>query len=207
VEDWAVRAHLRWSAIAFAIVMSLTLGAVPAAAAGPAPGESCVPGTVWTDLESGVKWICIYDELYGGTRWELLSMPGQVGSQSWLARSSSSGCTLGTVGFTGSGGSGADAFARSYRWPCATTQDRWTRRAGEIRARAIVQRYNGSWSTCRDTGYAYSTVTSWSWRVGLSMGSTADCGTGYYRAWGFASVYQGGVWRGGSLITPSLYLR
>lgn len=30
-----------------------------------------VPGTVWEE-SSGTKWIAIYDELYRGTRWELL---------------------------------------------------------------------------------------------------------------------------------------
>ena len=48
------------------------------AAGGPAPGGSCVPGTVWEDPASGVKYLCIYDEVFGGPRWVLMSA-GQTG--------------------------------------------------------------------------------------------------------------------------------
>ena len=46
-------------------LVSLALIAPPPvqAGAGPPPNEVCVPGTVWEDLVSGVKYICIYDEL------------------------------------------------------------------------------------------------------------------------------------------------
>ena len=202
-----MRAHLRPLAMAVAILAAGTFGAVPVAAAGPAPGEACVAGTVWTDLESGVKWLCIYDELYGGTRWELLSTFLQVWSQGWLSRSMATGCTLGTVAMTALGGSGADAFVRSYRWPCATTHDRVTQPPGDLRVRTTIQHYNGSWITCRDTGYAYNTVSSFGWRVGVSMGTAPDCGTGYYRSWGYASVFEGGAWRGGTIFTPILQIR
>ena len=61
-------------------------------AAGTGPSEPCVPGTVWEDLASGVKYICVYDEVYGGSRWELLST-GQTGDEDWLSRSTTYGCT------------------------------------------------------------------------------------------------------------------
>ena len=87
-------------------VSALIAPATVRGAGGPAPNESCVPGTVWEDLASGVKYICIYDELYGGPRWELLS-GGQRGASAWLYRSSTYGCASGQVGLTSLGGSGA----------------------------------------------------------------------------------------------------
>jgi hypothetical protein len=38
------------------------------------------------------------------------------------------------------------------------------------------------------------------------MGAAADCGSGTYRAIGFGSFYQGFLWRGGSLVSPSAWL-
>jgi hypothetical protein len=188
------------------LVRLLGLAPVAAAAGGPAPGENCVPGTVWEDLASGVKYICIYDELYGGTRWELLAS-SQRGARSWLYRSSTQGCLFGTVGLSALSGGGADTIARTYRWPCSTAADRISQPAGELRTRIVVQRYGGgSWSTCRDSGYHYSTQPSGGWLAGLDMGSAADCGSGTYRALGFGAFYQGFLWRGGSLFSPWAWL-
>lgn len=195
------------------VLAALTLVAVTIAApapvmagGGPAPSETCVPGTIWEDLVSGVKYLCIYDELYGGTRWEPLSS-GQEDDEGWMYRSSTYGCAFGTVGLTSLGGYGADTIVRGYRWPCRTAADRVNQPAGELRARVIIQRYSGGWSTCRDTGFRYSTVTTNGWLAGLDMGIAADCGTGSYRAWGFGAFYQGGAWRGGSRMTPSMPFR
>jgi hypothetical protein len=197
------RRRLSACAAAFAL-MALFVPAV--LAAGPGPSETCVAGTIWEDQASGVKYICIYDEAYGGTRWELLS-GGQRGSRAWLSRSSSTGCVLGTVGLTSIGGSGAAAFVRSYRWPCATSAHRLVQPTGELRVRVVVQRYAGGWSTCRDSGYAYNTTAASAWTTGLDMGSAADCGAGTYRAWGYGAMYQGGTWRGSSLASPPLTVR
>jgi len=197
----------RWSvACAAALIAIVLAGSGATLAAGPGPTEACVAGTIWEDPASGVKYICIYDEAYGGTRWELLS-GGQSGARAWLSRSSSTGCTLGTVGLTSLGGSGAAAFVRSYRWPCTTGAYRVTQPVGELRVRVVIQRYNGGWATCRDSGYVYNGIAASAWTAGLDMGGLADCGGGSYRAWGFGAVYQGGAWRGGSLSTPSLTLR
>lgn len=176
------------------------------AAGGPAPGETCVPGTVWEDKTSGVKYLCIYDEGYGGTRWELISS-GQRGNAAWLYRSSTYGCLYGTAAITSIGGSGADAIMRTYRWPCQGAADRITQPVGEIRSRIVIQSYGGTWSTCRDSGYLYSSSAASGWLAGLDMGTAADCGSGTYRAWGYGSFLQGGAWRGGTLPTPSLFLR
>ena len=67
--------------------------------------------------------------------------------------------------------------------------------------------YLGGWTTCRDTGYHYNTGTASGWLAGFDMGAAADCGTGSYRAWGYGGFLQGGAWRLGSLVTPSLALR
>jgi hypothetical protein len=180
--------------------------AVVSAAAGPAPGESCVPGTIWEDLSSGVKYICIYDEIYGGSRWELLDA-GQRGADGMVYRSSAYGCLFENVGISTLSGGGADSIARTYRWPCTRTTDRIPQPAGELRSRIVIQRYGtGGWSTCRDSGYAYNTVTAYGWVAGLDMGASADCGTGSYRALGFGSFWQGGLWRSGSLYTPYVWL-
>ena len=199
------------SALACLLALAILLaGAIDPSAvragSGPAPGETCVPGTVWEDTSSGVTYICIYDELYGGTRWELLSS-GQRGDDGPLYRSSSFGCIAGATGLTSVAGAGADMIVRTYRWPCQRASDRMTQPTGELRARVQIQVYDGGWSTCRDTGYRYSTATAYGWLAGLDMGSAADCGAGTYRAVGLGAFLQGGAWRGGSLVTPSLFLR
>lgn len=198
--------RIRPLVLAAGFLVPLLWPATAVAAGGPAPGETCVPGTIWEDVASGVKYICIYDELYGGTRWELLS-GGQTGNEAWTHRSSAYGCALNTVGLTTLGGYGADSIVRSYRWPCRTAADRLGQPVGELRSRIVIQRYSGTWSTCRDTGFTYNTGVATGWLAGLDMGPAADCGAGTYRAWGFGSFYQGGAWRGSSLATPSMWFR
>jgi len=176
------------------------------AAGGPAPSEPCVPGTVWEDPASGVTYLCVYDEIYGGSRWVVLPS-GQRGDDGMMYRSSTYGCLFGSVGLSGVSGGGADSIARTYRLPCSTARDRITQPPGELRSRIVIQRYSGAgWSTCRDSGYAYNTFTTFGWVAGIDMGAGADCGSGSYRALGFGSFYQGGLWRTGSLYTPWLWL-
>lgn len=188
------------------VSIALILPAAASAAAGPAPNEVCVPGTVWEDLTSGVKYICIYDELYGGSRWELLKS-GQRGGEAQPYRSATNGCVDLAAAISMTSGGGADSVVRSYRWPCAHQWDRTTQPPGELRSRVVIQRYGSSgWSTCRDTGFAYNTATAYGWVAGIDMGSGADCGSGSYRALGFGGFFQGGSWRNASLTTPSAWL-
>ena len=173
---------------------------------GPAPNEVCVPGTVWEDLASGVKYICIYDEIYGGSRWELLASR-QRGGDTQPYQSTAYGCLGLAAGISGLSGSGADSIVRTYRWPCSHQWDRVQQPAGELRSRVVIQRYGtGGWSTCRDTGYAYNTVAAYGWVTGYDMGSAADCGSGSYRALGVGGFFQDGLWRTGSLTTPSIWV-
>jgi hypothetical protein len=188
------------------LLLHLLLPSAALAGGGPAPNETCVPGTIWEDVASGVKYICIYDELYGGTRWEVLS-GGQSGNEAWTYRSSTYGCAFGMVGLTSRSGYGADALIRTYRWPCRTVADRISQPTGELRSRIVIQRYAAGWTTCRDSGYRYSTTVATGWLAGLDMGSLADCGAGTYRAWGFGAFYQGGAWRGGTQYSPSMAFR
>lgn len=192
--------------LVLAMILQLSWPAAALAGAGPAPTETCVPGTIWEDVSSGVKYICIYDELYGGTRWELLP-GGQSGGEAWTYRSSTYGCAYQGVGLTTLGGFGADSVIRTYRWPCQTVADRISQPTGELRSRIVIQRYSAGWTTCRDTGYRYSTTVATGWLAGFDMGALADCGAGTYRAWGFGAFYQGGAWRGGSLTSPSMGFR
>jgi hypothetical protein len=188
------------------LVVGHVLAPAAAAEGGPAPSDNCVPGTVWEDQASGVKYLCIYDELYGGTRWELMSS-SQRGSRGWLSRASTNGCALGIVGLAGVSGGGADMITRSYRWPCATTVDRTSQPRGELRSRITIQRYGTSgWSTCRDSGYSYNTFSTSGWLAGIDMGAAADCGRGTYRALGYGAIFQGGLWRGSALYSPPLWL-
>jgi hypothetical protein len=190
-------------------LVSLALIAPPPvqAGAGPPPNEVCVPGTVWEDLTSGVKYICIYDELYGGSRWELLENGRQRGTEEQPYRSSSTGCLDLFAAISGESGGGADAIVRTYRWPCTHQWDRVTQPLGELRSRIVIQRYtSGTWATCRDSGYAYNTSTAYGWVVGIDMGVGADCGSGTYRALGFGGFYQAGGWHTGGVIVPSLWL-
>jgi hypothetical protein len=173
-------------------------------AAIPVPNEPCVAGTVWEDPASGVKYLCVYDELYGGTRWELISS-GQSGADGYTARSSQTGCVMETVGLASASGGGGNTLIRSLRWPC-TSGYRLYQPTGEMRVRTIIQRYANGWSTCRDSGYAYSQAPAWTLVGGVDMGASPDCGTGAYRVVGYGAVLEGGAWRGSSLVTPSLWL-
>ena len=179
---------------------ALALGQVAAA-------DSCVPGTVMEDPVTGVKYLCIYDEGYGGPHWVVLST-GQVGARGWLARSGATGCAYATVGLTGLGGdSGAAAVTRSLRWPCAGSADRRAQPPAELRSRIVIQVYRATgWATCRDSGFGYNTVTASGWQVGIAMGATPDCGPGTYRAVGFGSFYEASAWRGGSMSTGALWI-
>lgn len=188
------------------LVVNMASGARVSAAT-PAPSEPCVAGTVWEDLASGVKYLCVYDELYGGTRWELLA-GGQRGNESWTYRSSVNGCTFLTVGLTSIGGEGGgNALVRSFRWPCATIADRSVQPPGQIRVRTVLQRYGTKWGTCLDSGYGTNAGSAWTLVAGMRMGKSADCGPGLYRTLGYGQVYQGGAWHGTSLLTPAIWLR
>jgi len=176
-----------------------------AAGAGPVPSEACVPGTVWEDPTSGVKYLCVYDEAFGGPRWVLLS-DGQRGTSGMPYRSTLEGCLQLSVGLSAVSGGGADAVVRSYRWPC-TSGYRAGQPAGELRARVILQRYGTSgWTTCRDTGYLYNTGAAFGWAAGIDMGTASDCGSGSYRAIGYGAFYEAGGWRGGGYTTPAAWL-
>jgi hypothetical protein len=155
--------------VALALVV-LGVPASVAAGAGSAPTEVCVPGTVWEDPASGVKYLCIYDEAFGGPRWVLLS-GGQRGSAGMPFRSTIDGCLHLAVGLSALSGGGADAIVRSYRWPC-TSGYRVAQPTGELRSRMVIQRYGSSgWSTCRDTGYLYNTIPASGWVAGVDTGT------------------------------------
>lgn len=189
------------------VLFIAAMAAPPAVAAGggPAPSEACVPGTVWEDPASGVKFLCIYDEVFGGPRWVLLSDAQRV-AQGMPFRSTLDGCLHLAVGLSARSGGGAAAVVRTYRWPC-TSGYRVAQPAGELRSRVVVQRYTGSnWSICRDTGYLYNTSAAFGWVAGVDMGSASDCGSGSYRAVGYGAFYQGGGWRSGSFLTTSAWL-
>lgn len=188
-----------------AVLIVLSAPASVVAAGGGAPSEACVPGTVWEDPASGVKYLCIYDETFGGPRWVLLS-DGQRGSAGMPFRSSVDGCLHLAVGLSARSGGGADAVVRSYRWPC-TSGYRTAQPTAELRSRVIVQRYGPTgWGTCRDTGYLYNSSVAFGWVSGIDMGTASDCGSGSYRAVGFGAFYQSGLWRGGSFVSPSAWL-
>jgi hypothetical protein len=189
------------------VLMVAFLLPVPVSAGGgPAPAEPCVPGTVWEDPASGVRYLCVYDEVYGGPRWVLMSS-GQRIVAGMAHMSSAYGCLHLSVGLSGLSGGGAGAVARSYRWPCSPIRDRVTQPPGELRSRIVLQRYaGGAWTTCRDSGYWYNTSPALGWVAGVDMGSAADCGSGTYRALGYGAFYQGGAWRAGSLTVPGLRL-
>jgi hypothetical protein len=200
----------RFGRIALLVFGMLVIDAANGAsvsAATPAPSEPCVAGTVWEDVASGVKYLCVYDELYGGTRWELLA-GGQQGNENWTYRSSVNGCAFLTVGLTSIGGeSGGNTLVRSFRWPCATISDRSVQPPGQIRVRTVLQRYGTKWGTCLDSGYGTNAGSAWTLVSGMRMGKSADCGPGMYRTLGYGQVYQGGAWHGSTLLTPAIWLR
>ena len=138
---------------AFVALFLMTMLPIGVSAATPGPSEPCVAGTIWEDLSSGVKYICVYDELYGGTRWELLSS-GQTGSSLFTYRSSIYGCTFNIVALSLLSGGGGNSMVRSFRWPCVDVRDRTSQPPGELRVRTVLQRFGSSWANCRDTGLA-----------------------------------------------------
>ena len=107
------------------LVLVTLLSPVGVRAASPGPTEPCVPGTVWEDLSSGVKYLCIYDEMYGGTRSGVaVDGPGRVEpvhlpfKLRWLRVQHRRLSTL--------SGGGGNSMVRSFRWPCSTFADRTT---------------------------------------------------------------------------------
>ncbi len=202
-----MRGWRRWASASTLAIGMLAVLAGPALG-GNAPGDGCVPGTVWEDTASGITYICIYDELYGGTRWDILPSR-QVASDGTLHRTSTYGCLAGIAAIGGLDGTGGgNIMIRTSAWPCTARQDDLPQPVGELRVRAVIQRYSaGSWSTCRDTGYQVNTTVAGAWIAGVGMGTYADCGAGSYRTFGYGAMYQGGGWRGGSLVSPALWLR
>ncbi len=183
-----MRSHLRVvsRAVVVATLAAMVLTAilpVGASAATPGPSEPCVAGTIWEDLSSGVKYICIYDELYRGTRWELLS-DGQTGTSLFTSRSSIYGCTFDIVALTcsraaaataWSGACGGRASARAIAstsppgscafGPCSSDSRRHGRRVGTPGSRTAVPQPGRWW-----------TASTWAERPAAAQGSTAPGG-------------------------------
>jgi hypothetical protein len=153
--------------------------------------------------------ICIYDEETGQGRWAVWG-GGQASVEGYTYSSSSIGCAHNMVGvisqYYGGNYNGGSSIVRSLYWPCNFNNRLW-QPAGELRARTVLQRWNGSsWVGCQDTGYFYSNTSSYSWMVGFNMFSAPDCGVASYRNWGYGSFYQSGAWRGTYRISPSMYM-
>jgi hypothetical protein len=197
------------------IILVACLGAAaPASADHPLPPEPCVPGTVWTDTQSGIKYLCIYVEAFGGGKWFLLGADDDsvADSQGFTFQNTINGCAHNTVAATsdylGAPTNGFGSVLRSFVWPCVDVTDKSFQPAGEQRGRDVIQKWNGAaWVTVQDTGYVYSDVTAWTWVVGKNHGSAPDYGTGTYRNIGFGSFFQGGAWRGTSRTTPSIFMQ
>ena len=157
-----------WSIALFLVVLAIRRSSP----AGNAPGDGCVPGTVWEDEASGITYICIYDELYGGTRWDVLPGSRQTEGQLWLYRQFGARLHVrdrAPVERVGWRRQHARAGRTGGRARISATGR--GSQPGEIRARVVIQRHSGSWYTCRDSGYVYNTATATGWIAGLDMGA------------------------------------
>ena len=75
---------------------------------------------------------------------------------------------------------------------------------GNIAVKHDFQKWNGSaWTFCRGTGWVYNSG-AWNYEVWASnFYGAAPCGRGHYRTLTSSLVWDGSVWRGGSLGSPS----
>jgi hypothetical protein len=201
------------SIIGLLVAMMLPLASTVLAEEPFPPCDAAHDGDTWTDPQSGDKYICLLDPENGFWWWHPTGPSGSHReSVGFTYASSSYGCAWNIVStwsdYYGAptNGAGSAILSRFYSGSPACSGSAWVQPINEMRARTVIQRWNGSiWATISDSGYQYNNVSGTSWLVGLNMGSVPDGGPGTYRTLGYGSYYQGGAWRGTSRISPSLY--
>ena len=79
--------------------------------------------------------------------------------------------------------------------------------SGQMSVRGITARWNGSaWVLCRDTGTLYNGSTAWSMVVSSSMGTLADCGSGYYHQESTSRTYDSSSWHTNYITSGSKWM-
>jgi hypothetical protein len=80
--------------------------------------------------------------------------------------------------------------------------------AGELRVRPVLQYLSGSsWLTCTAPAYTYNTGSRYTVSSYSNMGSVPDCGATYYRTVAYGYMYDGGLWRGGTITGTSYWMQ
>ena len=176
----------------------LSLGGRPvvahAQAAEPFPCDAAHDGAQYYDRENGVFWEC---KFFWETRewaWALL-VPPAVGSDGY--QSQVNGYDVAAIsGFAvglGAGFSNAEAY---YVYGPGNPVDV---PAGWITEDLQLEYWNGSsWITCADSGWYYTSTSTWGQTLDWSFGSGSHpCNDGYYGTFGAAFVWDGAEWAGG----------
>lgn len=200
-------------ALLMALLVGLSLPAVVRADGEPPECWGGADGDFWPDAETGQWWECVFDLTFGWIWVDGGGPPADFSNTGVSFNTSSIGCVLNTgrIGgggnwnygglsmvqslFGGSDGDGNNCDYHKVQPP------------GELRARAWMLRWNGTaWVACRDTGYVANPTSAWSYVGSFNMGSTADCGSGYYGTRGYGSIYEAGAWRGTYIFSPYLWI-
>lgn len=209
----------RSTVVLFALILGVIVGplSTPAIAAtckvdGQTVSCSCQPAT----QVAGFLWRTECNALGIGT----VSCFAYSSSGPWTCeRKISSGythstpmndCTYNLAGAgAGSGGGSArsNVYAYEHSFSGGSCAAPWNRPVGSLASDIQFYRWNGSgWGLCRDSGWYYSTVSTWGWELGWNFGSSPPCGAGYYHTAGFGYQFNGFDWRGGYVATDYLYL-
>lgn len=206
--------------VGVAVVASLSVW-TPGQALADFSFGTCDPandGRTVIDPETQWVWRCTY----GGDNWpEWIWLP--LGDISWLKDeefwgtqgSLAQGCVNALSGITNNiptfgvlgGSSSVSSLWAGYDNDGKLCDYHRTQPPGELRVRGVTSRWNGSqWVLCVDTGYIYNGSTAWSIVASRTMGTVADCGSGYYRQETTGQIYDSGAWRVNSRTSPSRWM-
>jgi hypothetical protein len=189
-----------WTSITLLVLLFLLIATVPVlAGAEPPPCDPAHDGLIWTQPESQIKFQCQYIQGFGWG-WHAVkpTPPEEEGNAHTYWGSSLAVANIVAVG-------GFDFGSASFAY--SQTGDGETllqQPAGWIATRTVLQYWTGSvWAGCTDSGWHYNSYSTKAWSVG-SYTTTPPCGNAYYHTLGYGMVWDGSLWRGGSILSPSL---
>ena len=198
----SMRARIASIPLALALLLSFS---VPAAAAKPPPCDGAHEADLWVDPDSGIVFRCVHRVGLGWVWIASQQLPppkqGPVQKDDWTFGDS-------TMSVRGSAIESDETFGHSsivYSLDANFSETPVDKPVGWLTARTILNYFNGSaWLICRDSGWLDSTVIASSWSVGLQSGSPW-CGDAWYYTDGLGYVWNGSVWQGGGVTSPTQF--
>lgn len=185
---------------AFALLPSLIMIMTPKSAQAYPVGTCNQSRDGASETSNGITWKCRY---VSGVGWQWV--PVVYGSNALLFRDSNLGHSFNRSGANVGSGGGSYSSPLSVfgGYSGSSTQ---SLPPGYLADRIVIYKWDGaSWYVCRDSGFRYNSVTTWSLKLSWNFGSTPPCGAGYYGSYGDQFFFKGG-WRGGSLWSSSFWV-